>query len=123
VGGVGRLPAFFAYSSILKKEAMAGQPGLDFLQCNTFPHEYRRALGAIEPPIQRTPVALSPVVKRPECESDHSPSSRAEGKEVRAVLPSGRGCQQPFVRSLGGEGGGVIDYTADVVTKIRSAAS
>jgi hypothetical protein len=41
----------------------------------------RPALGPTQPPIQRVPGSLSPGVKRPECEVDHSPTS-AEAKKM-----------------------------------------
>jgi hypothetical protein len=41
----------------------------------------RTALGSTQPPIQWVPVALSPAVKRPGREADHSPPSSAEVKE------------------------------------------
>jgi hypothetical protein len=40
------------------------------------------ALEPTQPPIQRLPAALSLVVKRPGCESDHSPLSSAEVKSA-----------------------------------------
>jgi hypothetical protein len=41
----------------------------------------RTALGPTQPHIQWVPGALSPGVKRPGCEADHSPPSSAEVKE------------------------------------------
>jgi hypothetical protein len=41
----------------------------------------RTALGLTQPPIQWVPGALSLVVKRQECEGDHSPPPSAEVKE------------------------------------------
>jgi hypothetical protein len=40
------------------------------------------ALGSTQPPIQWVPEALSPGVKRPEREADHSPSVSAEVKKM-----------------------------------------
>jgi hypothetical protein len=40
------------------------------------------ALGSTQPPIQRVLGALSPEVKRPRCEADHSPPARAKVKKV-----------------------------------------
>jgi hypothetical protein len=40
----------------------------------------RPALGSTQPPIQWVPVALSPGVKRPGREADHSPPTSAEVK-------------------------------------------
>jgi len=42
----------------------------------------RPTLGHTRPPIQWVPGALSPEVKRPECEADHSPSSSFEVKNA-----------------------------------------
>jgi hypothetical protein len=42
----------------------------------------RPALGPTQPPIQWVPGALSPGVKRPEHEADHSPQTSAEVKET-----------------------------------------
>jgi hypothetical protein len=42
-------------------------------------------LGPIQPPIQCVPRAISPGVKRPGREADHSPPSSAEVKKVRAI--------------------------------------
>jgi len=46
-----------------------------------FATESRPALGPTQPPIQWLPRALSPGVKRPGIEADHSPPSSAEAKE------------------------------------------
>jgi hypothetical protein len=50
----------------------------NFLLCTSS----RPALGYIQPPIQWTPRAFSPGVKRPGCEADHSPSASAEVKKM-----------------------------------------
>jgi hypothetical protein len=42
----------------------------------------RTALGPTQPPIQRVPWALSPGVKRPRREADHSPPSSSEVKNA-----------------------------------------
>jgi hypothetical protein len=42
----------------------------------------RPALGPTQPPIQWVPGALSPGVKRPECEADHLPSTSADVKKT-----------------------------------------
>jgi hypothetical protein len=42
----------------------------------------RSALGFTQPPIQRVPGALSPGVKRPGREADHSPPASAEVKKM-----------------------------------------
>jgi hypothetical protein len=42
---------------------------------------FRTTLGPTQPPIQWVPGALSLGVKRPGCETDHLPPSRAEVKE------------------------------------------
>jgi len=50
----------------------------------------RPALGPIQPPIQWAPQALSPGVKGPGCEADHSSPSNAEAKNVwryTSILP------------------------------------
>jgi hypothetical protein len=43
---------------------------------------YRPALGSTQPPIQWVPGALSPGVKRPGREADHSPPASAEAKKM-----------------------------------------
>jgi hypothetical protein len=61
-----------------------GWPGLDSRQeQNIFllASVYRPALGPTQPPIQLVPGALSPVVKRPGRQTDHSPPSSAEAKK------------------------------------------
>jgi hypothetical protein len=40
------------------------------------------ALGSTQTPIQWVPVALSPGIKRPECEADHSPPASDEDKKM-----------------------------------------
>jgi hypothetical protein len=47
----------------------------------------RLALGPIQPSIQWVLEALSPGIKRPGGEADHSPPSSAEVKNSGAVLP------------------------------------
>jgi hypothetical protein len=47
----------------------------------------RPVLGPTEPPIQWVPEALSPEVKRPEREADHSPPSSTEVKYIRIYSP------------------------------------
>jgi hypothetical protein len=42
----------------------------------------RSALGPTQPPLQWVPEALSPEVKQPGREADHSPPSSAEGKNA-----------------------------------------
>jgi hypothetical protein len=42
----------------------------------------RPALGSTQPPIQWVPGALSPGVKRPRREADHSPAASAKVKEM-----------------------------------------
>jgi hypothetical protein len=42
----------------------------------------RPALGSTQPPIQWIPGALSPVLKWPELEADHSPPTSAEVKKM-----------------------------------------
>jgi len=42
----------------------------------------RTALGPTQPPMKWVPGALSPRVKRPGCEDDHSPPSSAEVKNM-----------------------------------------
>jgi len=42
----------------------------------------RPAFGPTQPPIQRVPEVLSPGVKRPESEADHSPPSSGEFKNA-----------------------------------------
>jgi hypothetical protein len=46
----------------------------------------RTALGPSQPPIQWVPGALSLGVKRPGCESDHSPPSSAEVKNAWSYI-------------------------------------
>jgi hypothetical protein len=48
----------------------------------TFSTSSRRALGSTQPPIQRIPGALSPRVKRPGLEVDHSTPASAEIKQM-----------------------------------------
>jgi hypothetical protein len=56
------------------------------------PHRPELYFGPTQPPIQRLPGALSPGIKRPGSEADHSPPTTAEVKNTRintaAVLPS-----------------------------------
>jgi hypothetical protein len=47
----------------------------------------RPALGPTQPPVQWVPEALSPGVKRPGCEADHSPPSSAEVKNGVTIIP------------------------------------
>jgi hypothetical protein len=47
-----------------------------------FPISFRPALGPTQSPIQWVPGALSPGVKQPGLEADHSPPSSAEVKET-----------------------------------------
>jgi hypothetical protein len=47
-----------------------------------FSTSFRPALGPTQPPIQRVPEALSPRVKRPGREADHSPPVGAEVKKM-----------------------------------------
>jgi hypothetical protein len=47
----------------------------------------RRALGFTDPAIQWEQWALSPGVKRSGCETDHSPPSSSEVKNVGAIPP------------------------------------
>jgi hypothetical protein len=49
--------------------------------------ESREALGPTQPPIQWVPWAISPGVKRPGREADHSPPSSAEVKNSGATSP------------------------------------
>jgi hypothetical protein len=42
----------------------------------------RPALGSTQPPIQWVPVAISPGVKRPECEAHHTPPTSAQVKKI-----------------------------------------
>jgi hypothetical protein len=59
----------------------------------------RPALGPTQPPVQWVPGALSLGIKRPECETDHSPPPSAEVKEYAELYlhssstPSWRGAQ------------------------------
>jgi hypothetical protein len=69
--------------------ATAGRPGFGsrykpgmFLSCAAF----RPALGPTKPPVQRAPGALSPEVKWPGREADHSPTSSAEVKHGEAIF-------------------------------------
>jgi hypothetical protein len=48
-----------------------------------FSMSFRRALGSTQPPIQWVPEALSPGVKRPGREADHSLPASAEVKKMR----------------------------------------
>jgi hypothetical protein len=48
-----------------------------------FSKSSRPALGFTQPPIQWVPGALSPGVKRPRREADHSPPTSAEVKKMR----------------------------------------
>jgi hypothetical protein len=48
---------------------------------------YRPTLGPTQPPIQWVLGALSPVVKRPVREGDHSPPASAEVKSDRVLPP------------------------------------
>jgi hypothetical protein len=50
------------------------------------------ALGPTQPPIQWVPGALSPEIKRPVLETDHSPSSSAEAKNGGAIPPPFMAC-------------------------------
>jgi hypothetical protein len=45
-------------------------------------HSVPPALGPIQPSIQLVPGALSPEIKRPECETDHSPLPYAKVKNA-----------------------------------------
>jgi len=47
----------------------------------------RPALGPTLPPIHWVPGALSPAVKRPGREADHSPPSSAEVKDAWSYIP------------------------------------
>jgi hypothetical protein len=47
-----------------------------------FSISYRPVLGATQPPIQKVPKALSPVIKQPWREADHSPRTSAEIKKT-----------------------------------------
>jgi hypothetical protein len=67
------------YSSGLRD----GGPGFDSRQGKEiflYSTASRATLGPTQPPIQWVPGALSPGVKRPRCEADHSPPSSAEVK-------------------------------------------
>jgi hypothetical protein len=48
----------------------------------------RPALGFTQPPIQWAPGALSPGVKRPGREADHSPPASAEAKKIWIYTPT-----------------------------------
>jgi hypothetical protein len=52
-----------------------------------FTTAFRPALGSTQPPNQRVPVVLSPGVKRPGREADHSPPSSAEEKNAATIPP------------------------------------
>jgi hypothetical protein len=68
----------------------AGRPGFNSRQVQEiFPLStaFRQALGPSQPPIHWTPVALSPGVKGPGLEADHSPPSSAEVKNGGAIPP------------------------------------
>jgi len=47
----------------------------------------RPALETTQLPIQRVPGVVSPAIKRPECEADHSPQSSFEVKNVWSYIP------------------------------------
>jgi hypothetical protein len=47
----------------------------------------RQAMGSTQPPIQCVPGALSPGIKRPGRETDHSPPTNAEVKNGGAIYP------------------------------------
>jgi hypothetical protein len=47
----------------------------------------RQALGSTQPPIQWVPGALSPAVKRPGRQADHSPPASAEIKKSGSIPP------------------------------------
>jgi hypothetical protein len=67
----------------------AGRPGFDFRQGREillYSSASRPALGPTQPPIQRVPGVLSPVVKRPGYEANHSPPSSAELKNGGAIF-------------------------------------
>jgi hypothetical protein len=48
---------------------------------------YRSVLGPTQPPIQWVPGALSPNIKRPGREADHSPPSSVDVKNGEAIFP------------------------------------
>jgi hypothetical protein len=79
-------------SSFLKRVWIATSYGLDC--CGSSPgrgkrfslfHSIQAASGPIHPPIQWVPRSVSPGVKRPEREADHSPLSNAEVKNGTAT--------------------------------------
>jgi hypothetical protein len=47
----------------------------------------RPALGFTQPPIQSEPGAISPGVKQPVLEADHSPPTSADVKKMRIYIP------------------------------------
>jgi hypothetical protein len=64
-----------------------GQPrglssSIDRVKNFLFSTSSRLALGPAQPPIQWVPGALSPGVKRPGCDADHSPPTSAEAKKT-----------------------------------------
>jgi hypothetical protein len=64
---------------------LAGRSGFDSRQelgIFHFAIQSRTALGPTQPPIQWVPAVLSPGVKRPGCEADHSPPSSVEVKNA-----------------------------------------
>jgi hypothetical protein len=70
----------------------AGRPGHDSWQEQDFLFSFtasRPALGLSQPPIQWVPETISPGVKRPGREADHSPSSaEARMLELYHLLPN-----------------------------------
>jgi hypothetical protein len=70
-----------AIAQSVERRLRAGRPGFDSRQ------EYDFSLGLTQPPIQWVPGALSPGVKRPGRESDHSPATNAKVKNGGAIPP------------------------------------
>jgi hypothetical protein len=66
----------------------AGRQGFDFRQAQgiLFATASRWTLEPIQTPIRWVPSALSPGVKQPEREADHSPSSSAEVKNACSYI-------------------------------------
>jgi hypothetical protein len=73
-------------STVTGRRVQAGPPGLKFRHglCESFlfATAFRPALEPTDPPVQWELGALSPRVKRPEREDDHSPTTCAEIKKV-----------------------------------------
>jgi hypothetical protein len=66
----------------------ARRPAFDFRQGKEillFSTVSRRVLGPTQPPIRRVPATLSPGLKRPGREADHSPPTSAEAKNSGAI--------------------------------------